>query len=268
MNTRRRLIASIATIMFVLSGASPSQTARANTGPQCQGPIAFAGEVAAPPGAAVLRVIRIDPSCRVVTMPDRVLTPDEATAIVAQRLGANQASDPVPARNISRPQRVPGAAQVLTMVPGGPIHMFNRIKDALGLNVTSIDPHNFSYGYNGSTITSTTHDATVNRAVDTDPNQCGHGWDVVWPNTSITISGGGVGSTFADSLTHAEFSYLGRFDCSGTLYYNILDTKLTGFGSGASSTCAYRTQLRNTYFGWYQELLCWDAYVWTTPPPF
>lgn len=143
--------------------------------------------------------------------------------------------------------------------------MLNRIKDAAGLVVTSIDPHNFSYGYDGSAVTSTSHDATVNRATDT---ECGPGWSVVWSATGISISGGGVGYSFADSLTHAEFSYQGRFDCTGADYYNILDTKLTGFGNGASSTCAYRTQLRRTFLGWYQELLCWDAYVWTTPPPF
>lgn len=267
MKTFRLLMCLVAVVALVLTHQEAGRVA-ASVGPDCQGPITFQGEINPPAGVAVLRVLRIDANCRTVTTPDRLLSEAEALALVSSPGGIGQASERVPSPTRQSLQKLRGFASPTAMVAGGPIHMFNRVKDAVGLNVTSIDPHNFSYGYNGSYITSTTHDATVNRAVDQDPNQCGHGWDVVWPNTSITISGGGVGYTFADSLTHAEFSYLGRFDCSGTVYYNILDTKLTGFGNGGSSTCAYRTQLRNTFYGWYQELLCWDAYGWTIPPVF
>ena len=227
--------------------------------------VAFEGSIQIPIGGAIQRIVRLDASCN-ATFVDRLVSAAEVDFILRSGHASSDKSDQVRPRLSGVSSGKAGLAKPVTMVAGGPIHMFNRIKDAAGLNVTSIDPHNFSYGYNGSTITSTTHDATVNRS--TESGTCGPGWSINWGATAISISGGGVGYTFADSLTHAEFSYQGAFDCAGATYYNILDTKLTGFGNGSSSTCAYRTQLRNTYFGWYQELLCWDAYVWTTPPAF
>lgn len=261
---RRQFVISAVTFLVVSAAFAPmpaqAQAACAN--------VAYEGSITLPLGAAVRRVIRLDSQCRPLITRNEVVNAAQLEAILRweqARLGQGQVREQVTARRASSNGRI-GLARPLEMVAGGPIHMFNRVKDALGMNVTSIDPHNFSYGYNGSTITSTTHDSSIWRS--TESGTCGPGWSVVWANTGISISGGGVGSSFADSLTHAEFSYLGAFDCSGGTYYNTLDTKLTGYGNGGSSTCAYRTQLRNTFYGWYQELLCWDAYVWTTPPSF
>lgn len=262
LRTARPNVFAMAAILIVMVAMPLPAAARA--APGCTD-VVLEGEMRVPAGTAVRRIIKLDAQCRPIAAPDETLTAAQLDAVLRSGQAPTQVSDRIPSKKALGALGRAGLARPNVMVAGGPIHMFNRIKDVAGLTVTSIDPHNFSYGYNGSTITSTNHDATVNRATDT---ECGTGWSVVWANTSISISGGGVGWSFADSLTHAEFSYQGRFDCSGNDFYNILDTKLTGFGNGAPSTCAYRTQLRKTYFGWYQELLCWDAYVWTTPPPF
>lgn len=262
LNLLRRQIVFTAVVLLCLSISTPM---RAQAQAVCTD-IVYEGSIVLPVGGAVRRIIRLDADCRPVVAPDQLISAVVLEATLRSGQSSGQKRDQVPMGRASTAGGRIGLARPAPMVAGGPIHMFNRVKDGLGLNVTSIDPHNFSYGYNGSTITSTTHDSWVNRS--TESGQCGPGWSVVWSNTGISISGGGVGWSFADSLTHAEFSYHGQFDCSGTQYYNILDTKLTGYGNGASSTCAYRTQLRNTFFGWYQELLCWDANVWTTPPPF
>lgn len=258
----RRLIAVTLVVLLCLN-FMPSG-ARAQTQAGCAD-VVFEGAINLPIGGAVRRIIRLDADCQPILAPDQLIGAAELEFLIRAGQSSGQ-KEQVPSGRTSTSSGRVGLARPAPMVAGGPIHMFNRVKDAVGMNVTSIDPHNFSYGYNGSTITSTTHDSWVYRS--TESGTCGPGWSIVWANTGISISGGGVGSSFADSLTHAEYSYQGQFDCGGTQYYNILDTKLTGYGSGASSTCAYRTQLRNTYFGWYQELLCWDAYVWTTPPPF
>lgn len=136
--------------------------------------------------------------------------------------------------------------------------------------MTAIDTHNYSYSYDGNFITGYSQSATTQRASD-NTGRCGSsgyfGWTVE-PSSYLAITGGGVGSLYASSQAHAEFSYRGFFDCSGTTYYNILDTQLTGYGDGSPSTCAYRFSARNLAFGWYMERLCWDAYVYTTPPEF
>lgn len=154
-------------------------------------------------------------------------------------------------------------------MPGGPIHEFLRIKDGAGIVVTSIDPHDYSYSYDGNFILGYSHAAMTYRASD-NTGHCGtgyYGWTLE-PSSYLQVNEGGIGQMYASSRAHAEFSYAGIFDCSGTTYYNILDTKLTGYGDGSPSTCAYRFWARNLAFGWYMERLCWDANVYTTPPAF
>lgn len=147
--------------------------------------------------------------------------------------------------------------------------MKHRLLDAVGFDVTSINPHDLAYGYNGSTITSYSHSAYQTWATD-NTGFCGYGYFGWSPaNGSLTISGGGIGSSFIDSLAHAEFTYKGIFSgCSQYVFWNKLDTKLTGFGNGSPSSCAYRLWLLSGYPGWHTELLCWDAYSSVTPPPF
>jgi len=172
---------------------------------------------------------------------------------------------PAPAEN----RKGPGLKAPISLVAGGPLHIKLRLLDGVDIDITSIVPHDLSYGYNGSSITSYSHNAYVVRATD-NTGYCGsgyYGWHL--GPSSITVSGGGIGSSFIDSLAHAEFWYQGIFSqCDPSQFYNILDTKLTGFGNGAASSCAYRLQMAQTKPGWHTDLLCWDAYSSTTPPPF
>jgi hypothetical protein len=269
MSVRSLAITLVAVISALGAGPYVSMTAAVQQSKLCSGPFVFEGQLSIPPGMGVRSITRIDSNCRVLHEPIEVLTPDQVRFLLGiPRTQRNLLGDHLVGPGASVP-RVPGLAAPSALVPGGPLHIFIRVKDGAGLNLTSIDPHNLSYGYNGSTITSYSHDAWIWRAVDQQPT-CGPGWSVEWSKTGISISGGGVGSSFIDSLTHAEFSYIGRFDCSGTQFYNILDTKLTGFGNGSPSTGAYRTTYRNVppLGGWYEERLAWDAYNWMIPPRF
>lgn len=264
----RGLFAYLSVLTFAIASVAMSGPVKAAAPTSC-GPFTFEGELAAPAGMAVRSVTRVTSDCRVVHEPVQFLTREQVELLLQEPFGQpNLRSERLAGPRVTSGKA--GLQRPAALLAGGPIHMFIRVKDGAGLNLTSIDPHNFSYGYNGSTITSYNHDATLWRAVDTDPNQCGPGWSIEWGRTAISISGGGIGSSFIDSLVHAEFSYLGRFDCTGTKYYNVLDTKLTGFGNGSPSTCAYRTTYREVpaLGAWYEERLCWDAYVWTQPPRF
>jgi len=138
--------------------------------------------------------------------------------------------------------------------------MYVRIQDVLGQNMTSIDPHNFSYTFDGTNVTSATQSATVGH--NEENGTCGAGtwgWQVQWSLSYLEYIGA-IGQSALSSHAHAEFNYIGgRFDCPWTgLYYNIIDTKVDGSGSGGPATCAYRFWARNYAFGWQKQTLCWD----------
>jgi len=260
-----RLFAAVSTIVALSIMHSVPVSAVGSDAASCDS-VVLEGSLTVPRGRAVRQVIRLTANCVPIVETQRLLTPEEATfqIRVAESTSPNRA--PLP---LAPSAKGPGLRSAAALVAGGPLHMKLRLLDGVNLDVTSINPHDFSYGYNGSTITSSSHSAYQTWATD-NTGTCGTGYYGWHPaNGSLTISGGGVGYTFIDSLAHAEFWYQGIFQaCNPYYYYNILDTKLTGFGNGSPSSCAYRLSLAHTVFGWHTDLLCWDAYGSTTPPPF
>lgn len=260
-----RLVLTVAAIVALSISRSVPASAVTTDAAGC-GSVVLEGSLSVPRGRAVRQVVRLTANCVPVVEAQGVLTPEEAAFWIhaAESTTTNRA--PLP---LASAAKGPGLRAASALVAGGPLHMKLRLLDAVNLDVTSINPHDLSYGYNGSTITSSSHSAYQTWATD-NTGTCGTGYYGWHPaNGSLTISGGGVGYTFIDSLAHAEFWYQGVFQaCNPYYYYNILDTKLTGFGNGSASSCAYRLSLAHTVFGWHTDLLCWDAYGSTTPPPF
>lgn len=94
---------------------------------------------------------------------------------------------------------------------------------------------------------------------------CGAGWQLA--NSSIVQYSGGTGQSWITIKSHAEFSYLGIFDCSGTTYYNTFEHYITGYGSG-SSACNYTYNLRNTFRGWHLQVQCYNPTITLVDIPY
>jgi hypothetical protein len=265
--SRFRLAAAIAVSLALLFARPLSAAANETAAPKLCGPVTIEDSFPIPAGRAIHRVIRVTPQCGIAVDTSSVISIEEAKQLEAAERPAQNRS---PLSVSSAHRGGPGVNAPLNGLVAGPIHMKLRLLDVIGLDVTSINPHDLTYGWNGSVITSVSHSAYQTWATD-NSGFCGSGYYGWHPaNGGLSVSGGGVGYYFVDSLAHAEFWYNGYFShCDPYQFYNILDTKLTGFGSGSAPACAYRLQLARTVFGWHTDLLCWDAYGNSvTPPPF
>lgn len=254
-------------LVVVLLAVANAHVAVAAAPAKSCGPIDREGALTIPRGGGIRQVFRITDSCTIEIVGLSVLTLVEAERL--GRLGSSPIREQLAGPRAAAIPRPRGLSAPVALVAGGPLHMKVRVLDGVGLNVTSIDPHDFSYGYGNGVITSYSQAAWVGRASD-NSGFCGpgyYGWYLA--NGGLSISGGGLGIGFIDSLAHQEFWYQGIFSlCETTKYYNIIDTKLTGFGDGRPSSCAYRLRMANVAPGWSYDLLCWDAYSSTTPPSF
>ncbi len=264
----RSLAVGLAAFALIEAGIPTTAESSTSNGARTCGSQTLEGAFTVPSGQGIHQVLRITDNCTVVVDPKDVIS----LAQVEQLIGVLPVAQGVQSGRLpdsSTFGKGPGLKSPVALVAGGPLHMKLRLLDAINIDVTSINPHDLSYGYNGSTITSYSQSAYRLYATD-NTGYCGTGYYGWHPtNEGISVSGGGIGYSFIDSLAHTEFWYQGIFSqCDPYQYYNILDTKLTGFGNGSPSTCAYRLQMAKTAPGWHTDLLCWDAYTSVTPPPF
>lgn len=94
---------------------------------------------------------------------------------------------------------------------------------------------------------------------------CGPGWQLA--SSSLVQYSGGTGQSWVTAKSHAEFSYLGVFDCSGTQYYNVFEHFVTGYGSGASA-CNYTYSLRKTFTGFHLQVQCYNPTTTLVDSPY
>ena len=87
---------------------------------------------------------------------------------------------------------------------------------------------------------------------------CGPGWQLA--NSYLIQYSGGTGQSSIIVKSHAEWSYLGIFDCSGTAYYNVFEHFVYGYGSGASD-CGYTYSLRKTFQGFHLQVQCYNPTI-------
>jgi hypothetical protein len=94
----------------------------------------------------------------------------------------------------------------------------------------------------GGRITSAGHD--VGTRVNREP------WGGGWTAQVVTSDGGcTLPCGQARYTSHAEFSYQGLFDVTGTWYANTHDSWVTVAGDG-TVTCGHSVNLRHTFIGW------------------
>jgi hypothetical protein len=203
---------------------------------------------------ATRQLVTIGPNCELIFSAIEFIPVDQIPTVPLRTGDVRVAVDPG--------TKGPGARAPLRwhFVPGE-LHVRVNVLEIAQQVMTGIDTHNLYYSFSGGSITSVSRDSTIRYNRET--NQCGGipdpGWNPNWAATYITTEQGGVGSPWVVTRTHAEFSYRGYFDCSGTQYYNILDAWASGEASGDEPTCSYRTWFRNTAPGWSVDPICWDA---------
>ncbi|MET8151295.1 hypothetical protein ACIBSW_31760 [Actinoplanes sp. NPDC049668] len=100
--------------------------------------------------------------------------------------------------------------------------------------------------YTDSTVGSTTMSTHHNR----EP------WNAGWSVTATSSNGGCQAECGAATYaSHAEFSYRGIFDPTGTYYANVHDTSVVLNGDG-SATCTQAVRLRHSFIGWNWQHTC------------
>lgn len=175
--TRRRasFIRSYLTAVAVvgLMAAQSAAGAAGTTRPQptC-GSKLLEGTLVVPRNQGVHRVLRITSECAVIVESEDVVPLAEVERLQAAEMPAsNRAAIP----DLTRSTKGPGLNARSALVAGGPLHMKVRVLDAINLDVTSINPHDLSYGYDGQNITSYSHNAWQTWATD-NTGFCGSGY--------------------------------------------------------------------------------------------
>lgn len=85
------------------------------------------------------------------------------------------------------------------------------------------------------------------------------GWDLHGHSAQWIDTAGGT-YTHLEVESYFAYSYLGKFDCSGSQYYNEFWNYMTVNGDGGA-TAAVHWNLRNTFKGWHaQAWAAWGTY--------
>lgn len=110
---------------------------------------------------------------------------------------------------------------------------------------------NVCRGWNGTILTS--YNVSGGYIYHRELGPAGPGWT---PHRAAnTQLSGCVGCTSAQFRQHAEFSYKGTFDPTGTVYYNSVNVQETIYGTGAKA-CIYGVSYRNWSFLWHTSVQC------------
>ena len=129
----------------------------------------------------------------------------------------------------------------------GHVHSSSEMYDCCGILMTAL--------YSDSSWTTADGQvtgATVGTATAAHAEGGGNGWKLV---TVGTTGGCPAACPSAAYQHHAEFSYKGFFDSSGTWYHNAHDTSVTLRGDGTYG-CSFSVTLRHTFLGWHHVRGC------------
>jgi hypothetical protein len=130
-------------------------------------------------------------------------------------------------------------------VAAGDVHTlraYSTMYDCCGIVMTALSS-TYTWRTAGRQITSASPD--VRTRVNREP------WDGGW-TTQVVTSGGGCPLPCGQAryTAHAEFSYQGIFDVTGTWYANVHDSWVAVAGDG-TATCGQSVSLRHTFIGWH-----------------
>ncbi|MCU7728359.1 hypothetical protein ODJ79_32000 [Actinoplanes sp. KI2] len=216
--TRGALLAAIATAAALILTPSPAHADPGRDGSACP-EVRLTADLPAPPlGATVRQSVTIGDDC-------------------AAHLGPVEV---VPAARTAARSLAAGAAPRT-------FHSFSQMYDCCNILMTALySDHTWSTG-DGLVQAA---DSRVSTHVNREP------WDAGWTVRESTGSGGCTGACPAATFTaHADFTYRGIFDVTGTWYANTHDSSVVLAGDG-TATCRHTVDLRHTFIGWHWEHGC------------
>ncbi|GAB1692081.1 hypothetical protein [Krasilnikovia sp. M28-CT-15] len=223
-SARRRsaLLTALATAAMMILTPAPAHADPGRAGSACPELRLTADLPAPPPGAEVRQSVTIGDDCAAHPGPVQV--------VAAARTG-----------------RTGLAARGLTGTAPRSFHSFSQMYDCCNILMTALySDHTWSTG-GGQVVTA---DSRVSTHVNREP------WDAGWTVRDATGSGGCPGACPAATFTaHADFTYRGVFDVTGTWYANTHDSSVVLAGDG-TATCRHTVDLRHTFIGWHWEHGC------------
>jgi hypothetical protein len=144
-------------------------------------------------------------------------------------------------RVVRGPVKVLAARAGAARLAAATYHTYSEMYDCCNIVMSALYTDSSATTAGGQvTSSSTTFSTHVNR----EP------WNAGWTVRTATSAGGcPVACASARYDHHAEFSYQGIFDATGTWYYNVHDSAAVLNGDG-TVTCQQSVTLRHTFVGW------------------
>ena len=235
----------LAVLVLILGMLAQSRTVTANE--RSCGDKTIEGSLPLVRGKVFVADVTIQADCTISVAPTRELTTTEIKAAAKETARAQHS-------NARRPLHPIGDRGPVDVDPE--YHMDSHIWDCCNIVMTQLHT-DLTWTTNGSTITGWNAGGWTTNHPEGWPS-CGSGWQLV--NSFLIQYAGGTGSSFIEVQAHAEWSYAGVFDCGGTLYYNVFNNYVYGWGSGGGS-CYFSYSLRNTHSGWHLQAYCNDPYT-------
>jgi hypothetical protein len=243
-----RLLSLVLLTVLALLSSALSQGAAARSGADCGAKSVLSSLPAPAPEEGYKVEVVINQDCSLVSGPVQAMNQQEVASAAHSERDASAASG-----EGRRPfSRIGSTKQHLDP----DYHMDSHLWDCCNALLTHLVT-DLNWTDDGSVITGWNAGGYTGQHPEF--GTCGPGWQLA--NSYLIQNSGGTGQSSIEVKAHAEWSYLGLFDCSGTTYYNIFEHFVTGRGNGATDCWSY-VYLRHTYPGFHLQVQCYNP-TWT-----